>query len=311
MEEIGKILKERREELGFSINDIHERTKISPVKLNAIESGNISFFQHELSYLKFYIQYYAQSVHIPYEDIEDQVNSILDTFSDTLILKRDEQKKASNENIQKRMEKNKKQYKANNEYMKKSTKKRKIDFSSIALLILMVFIAALLVYGAVRIVLPMINPEPVVNVPEVPEVPNQPDPIDPEPEEPPVVVEPKEPLEVELTEVSHVPGSTLELNVNLNGIKDASFRIETGSTTWLQYTINGTPTSNPLDTIYQSGSSVELLLDPEVQDFVTLRVGTMINNHFFVDDTEIIIPEGSLNHNSGFTIKLNLIEEQQ
>lgn len=311
MEEVGKILKEQRVKLGLTLDDIYEKTKITPIKVKAIENGDISFFKHELSYLKFYIQYYARSLDIPYEDLEESLNNALDSYSDTILIKRDEKKIVSNENIQRRMDKNKERYNVNNKFPLQQ-KKRRFDISSIVLVLLMIVVAALLVYGFVEFVIPMINRNPVVEIPNVPEVPDPP--VDNDNNEPIVNVVPEnndneEPAVVDITEVNHQIGSSLTLDVNLNGIEDARFKIETGSDTWLRFSIDGQPTSNPLDTVYVSGSSVELRLDAATQQNVSLRVGTMVNNKFFINDQPIAIPEESVNHPSGFTITLNLIGE--
>ena len=43
MENIGLILKERRESLNLTLEDMSRQTKLSTVQLQAIEEGNIEF----------------------------------------------------------------------------------------------------------------------------------------------------------------------------------------------------------------------------------------------------------------------------
>lgn len=44
MEKIGNMLKEKRIELGMSVEDISEKTRLTTKHIKALEEGDISFF---------------------------------------------------------------------------------------------------------------------------------------------------------------------------------------------------------------------------------------------------------------------------
>ena len=67
MKEIGQKLRERREELGFTLEQMCEKTKVTIPNLKAIEAGDLEYFDNDLSYLRFYIKYYCQALYLDYE----------------------------------------------------------------------------------------------------------------------------------------------------------------------------------------------------------------------------------------------------
>ena len=67
MENIGKMLKEKRLELGLSIDDISEKTRLTPKDVKALEEGDMSFFHEDLSYLRFFVKIYCEAVNIDFE----------------------------------------------------------------------------------------------------------------------------------------------------------------------------------------------------------------------------------------------------
>jgi cytoskeletal protein RodZ len=83
MLEIGKSLKERREELGFTLKQMSEKTKVPTNKLQAIENGDIKYFDNDLTYLKFYVRYYCNALHLDFELFRDSLDLALDEFSNT------------------------------------------------------------------------------------------------------------------------------------------------------------------------------------------------------------------------------------
>ena len=53
MVEIGNRLKERREELGFTLKEMSDKTRVPVYKLQAIENGDLKFFDNEKNTLTF------------------------------------------------------------------------------------------------------------------------------------------------------------------------------------------------------------------------------------------------------------------
>lgn len=53
MEDFSKLLKEKREQAGLSIDDVCEKTRLTQKHIKALEDGNMEFFRDDLSYMRF------------------------------------------------------------------------------------------------------------------------------------------------------------------------------------------------------------------------------------------------------------------
>lgn len=73
MKEIGKIIKERREKKGVSLEDAHKVTKIQKKYLIAIEEGDVSVFLAEVYYKSFVISY-ANYLGLNQEELIERLN---------------------------------------------------------------------------------------------------------------------------------------------------------------------------------------------------------------------------------------------
>lgn len=85
MENIGKKLKEKRLELGWSIEDISEKTRLTPKHIKALEEGDISFFHEDLSYLRFFVKSYCEAVGVDFEEVKDELRGSIDDYTTTFM----------------------------------------------------------------------------------------------------------------------------------------------------------------------------------------------------------------------------------
>ena len=83
MEKIGNMLKEKRIELGMSVEDISEKTRLTTKHIKALEEGDISFFHEDLSYLRFFVKSYCDAVGIDFEDMKDELRESIDDYTMT------------------------------------------------------------------------------------------------------------------------------------------------------------------------------------------------------------------------------------
>lgn len=104
MKEIGETLKETRENMGISIEEVAEDLKITPAKITDIEEGNIKAFKDIYS-LKYFVRDYSKYLGLDYDEMIDDFNEYLFDYTSKLSL--DEIRKASNED-KKRKEKTEK-----------------------------------------------------------------------------------------------------------------------------------------------------------------------------------------------------------
>lgn len=85
MKEIGEKLKEARESIGVSIEEVAEDLKIRPTQIENIESGNMEAFK-DVFYLKYFIRDYAKYLGLDKEDLVDEFNEYLFDYTSKLSL---------------------------------------------------------------------------------------------------------------------------------------------------------------------------------------------------------------------------------
>ncbi|MEG0026373.1 MAG: helix-turn-helix domain-containing protein [Bacilli bacterium] len=91
MKEIGQTLKETRENIGISIDEVAEDLKLRPSQIEHIEEGNMDAFQ-DVFYLKYFIRDYAKYLGLKYEDLVDEFNEYIFDYTSKISL--DDIKKA-------------------------------------------------------------------------------------------------------------------------------------------------------------------------------------------------------------------------
>ncbi len=158
LEQIGLILKEQRQELKMSLAAMSEKTKLSIVQLEAIEEGNIEFFKDDLSYLSYFVRYYANALGLDFNEIRDELDDSIMDFTSSISVSRVKQKEEMNQRVIHKTQQHRKKARKN------------IDYSSVALFLLTALILVLVGFAIVKVVLPSLqsmgnNEPPVVEVP--------------------------------------------------------------------------------------------------------------------------------------------------
>ncbi len=105
MEEIGIALKEARENIGLSIEEVASDLKVKPSQVESIEAGNKEQFKDVFA-LKYFIRDYAKYLGLNYEDMIDEFNEYLFDYTSKISLddikrakKQIEKKEAKQERI--------------------------------------------------------------------------------------------------------------------------------------------------------------------------------------------------------------------
>lgn len=91
MKEIGEALKDARENIGLSIEEVASDLKLRPSQIENIETGNIDAFK-DVFYLKYFIKDYAKYLGLSYEELIDEFNEYLFDYTSKISL--DDIKKA-------------------------------------------------------------------------------------------------------------------------------------------------------------------------------------------------------------------------
>lgn len=289
---IGQKLKERREELGFSLEDIHKKTKLSLIHLKEIENGNLDYFRHDISYLKFFLQYYCQAVYMDFHDIKDDYEDVLNDYTQTQILKKQEQKEVSNQNIQKRIQANTPKLKKTTSYLDR------INPQAVLMLVGLLLLVALLVFGAIKFIVPLFSNTDIPTN-ETIIIPKEPSDVKEPIVETPTITEP-EPIE-EPYVVTVVQENPLKYIVDNVQAKPTLLKILFNEDTWIQVYVNGNKTNNPASQIYKKGQQIEFPIDLTMKE-VMFHLGYFKGNEFYINDTKIELDPATANKVSGAKI---------
>lgn len=298
---IGQKLKDRRVELGFSLEDIHKKTKLSLVHLQAIENGNMDYFRHDISYLKFFLQYYCQAVYMDFDDIKDDYEAVLNDYTQTQILKKQEQKQTSNQNIQKRIQAN------TPKTPKTSGIVEKINFQAILMIVGLLLLIAVLIFSVVKFVIPLFsNNDLPIN--ETIVIPKEPSKEEKDVVETPVISEPEQIEEPYVVTV--VQENPLKYVIGKVQNKPTLLKIAFNEDTWIQAYINGTKTNNPVSQVYKKGQQIEFPIDLSMKE-VMFHLGYFKGNDFFINNTKIELDQSTANKVSGAKITFVIEGETQ
>lgn len=102
MKEIGEKLKEARENMGISMEEVAGDLNVNIKQIENIESGNMEAFK-DIFYLKYFIRDYAKYLGLNKEDLVDEFNEYLFDYTSKLSL--EEIKKAQKEEKKDKLEK--------------------------------------------------------------------------------------------------------------------------------------------------------------------------------------------------------------
>lgn len=265
MRKIGQTLKERREELGYSLTSMSEKTRVPAAKLKAIEEGDFKYFENDITYLKFYVRYYCNAVHLNFDDFKAELETSMDEFSNTTKMLKMVELEEMQTRISGRSAKSSKRKNTSN------TKKTRFDYSfwSFVGLVSLLSIALLLVLSFV--VLPKILNQTEDPTNEV--VEELPSPIVETPEETETVV-------VEVPKVLAIE-QTSKTEYILSGFTDAQeiqMLIHFKSNAYVSVNVDGVFTSNPASKKYTVGSTLDMKFNAKDTMVIEIYIGWMNGN---------------------------------
>ena len=283
MKEIGELLKQRRLEKGYTIDEVSDKTRLSIPHIKAIEAGNVDYFKNDLPYLRYFLRSYCELVDVDFDSIKDQLQDVVEEYTHTFSIKSMEEHKKIEEHVRTHNAEQKKTQKS-----KKRKSRQHIDFSLISFLTIVIIVIASVIFVAGFFILrnmqtpsqpnpPIVTPTPSDQVPD-------PTPVDPEPEP-----EPEATLNVSAkdatTYVISGYGDAEELTLNVEFVPRA----------WFQATKDGVVLSDPAAKIYESGETLQLKLNPSVDKVLDLRIGYFAGMKFKVNDVEVKLDDSIAN----------------
>lgn len=259
LEKIGLILQERRKEQGYSLEEMSVKTKLSTVQLSAIEEGNIQFFKDDLSYLSYFVRYYANALGIDYNELRNELDDTINAYTDSITVSQIKKQDEITSNVQKKSKKTKVKSKPT------SKGRKKMDLQTIAMLLFAIAILALLFFGGYKLLSGSLDvKDPIEDLGSTIVVPKE-DPKEEskEDEKKPETEKPKEPEKVKL-EVAQksIEGSSVVYEVK-NWVKDekATFEFEFHNASWTSFTEDGQQLANPAAKIFNAGEKASVIFN--------------------------------------------------
>ena len=284
MLEIGNSLKERREELGFSLKQMSDKTRVPVNKLQAIENGDLKYFENDFTYLKFYIRYYCNALHLDFEVFRDQLDLALDEFSNTTkMLKISE----INE-IQDRVK----------ERINKPLNRKKFDISFISFVSSIVLLVITLLLVFVFLILPNLNKDEEAlinnNNTDIPSPIEDIDDVDTEVEETPKVLS-----------ISQIDSVNYEIT-GFNDLQELAMLINFKSNAYVRIRVDGDTAVNLPSKLYNVGSTLDFKFNAANDTILEVYIGWMNGNTISINDIVIPIDSEIASRNGSVTFTFRL-----
>lgn len=275
LEKIGSILKQRRIEQNLTIQQIHEKTKLSTTQLEAIERGDIAFFKEDLSYLSYFVRYYANALGINYDDLREDMDHTISEFTSSLTLSQIQKQEALTNNIkQKTKSESKKHYTST--VIK--PKKRIVDFKTFGLIILAIAIVGSIIYVSITQLPKLLANDPIQRPPLV--VPGDKDPGDESggnETETPDTEEPGENVPSETLTITAIDSTTFEVR----GIKvdePIALKVTFNNDSWTSFSEDNTKLSEPKEATYRANSEATINTTMKDEKLLSIRFGRLNGN---------------------------------
>jgi transcriptional regulator with XRE-family HTH domain len=280
MKNVGLRLKEQREEVGFTLEEMSAKTKITIPQLRALEEGNLDFFKEDISYVPYFVRFYAQALYLDYETMRADVDGSIKELHHTQKLKVVAQNKVTKDNIDSRI-KDKKLNK--NTTVLRPAGKRKVDYSLLSLLVFIILLLITLVVIFFVYIYPMLNESRsnnndtiVIGLPQNPNI------VDNKPKE-------------DDTEIPYVSSIKInKLNAREYDIigyvidEEVLISVTFVRDVWMKVYIDGVATENPKSKTYKKDEVMEIRLLAKDDMDVMLHFGNLKDNKVVINDEEIV-----------------------
>lgn len=278
MKDVGLKLKTRREELGYTLEEMSIKTKIQPHYLKALEEGDLDFFKDDFSYLRYFVRFYCQALQLDFEEIRDDFESQMDEFNETQSLKKRKDLEAKQKTINKRIQDSKGMLKP---------EKRKVDYSLISLILVVVFMIGAIVVFAVKLGPSLFTGNQPSPTPTIVAVLPSDNPLNTE--DPAHTEAPKTPETRPLT-VTTADGYNYEVR-GWEVDDQVSIRIDFGRETWMRISYNGVVTDNPVSKTYMPEESMEILVKAAEDFDITVHFGAIKDNRIYINGEEYVLDD--------------------
>lgn len=334
---IGELLKEKRLELGYSLDDMSEKTKLSKIQLKAIEEGNISFFKDDLSYLSYFVRYYANALGINYNDIRNDLDNTISGFTNTLSISKVNEMERIEQNIAS----------SKRSAPRKKTNIPKVDFASAGIIALALAILLGLGFVFVKVIVPAIqsgDDQPIVSRPkppntggDKPETPGETPGETPDetPGEKPDETPGEKPDETpggnpdetpgenpdETPGEGEIPAGPTDFNItaadartyhitNWKETDNFVFEVQVNVSTTLRFTLDGTVQATPQSgVVYKPGERIPFSTQASANKTLDISIGYPFKNKILINGVEAPLDPSVTGSKSATTVSFRFIGE--
>lgn len=284
MLEIGKSLRERREELGFTLKQMSDKTRVPVYKLQAIENGDLKFFENDFTYLKFYVRYYCNALHLDFEIYRDQLDLALDEFSNTTKMI----KLSELDEIHNRI----------NERVARPVTRKKLDISFISFVTSIMLLVITLILVFVFIILPNINKnEDSIIIDNNNSLPSPIEDVDDEE----TTVEDT----TKLLTVNQIDSVNYEIT-GFNDNQELAFLINFKSNAYVRIRVDGDTAVNLPSKLYNVGSTLDFKFNASNETIVEVYIGWMNGNTMIINNIDVPIDDEIARRNGSVTFTFRL-----
>lgn len=298
VENIGRKLRERREELGLSIEAISAKTRLTIKHIKAIEAGDISYFRDDLSYLRFFLRSYCSVLDIDFDDIKDELHDSIDDYTESFSIETMRQHREIEKNVRKHADTVVKptiQKKA-----KPLKKHRHIDVSMLSFIMIVIVIIACLLYAFYMFVIKgddkETNPDPTPPITDVGDTPVVPE----EPKQPEPPIEESKPFAIEKV-------SDTEYNlVNLKDGDAIDMEIYFGSFSQFNLVIDGVAQSEPASKVYSFNDVIHVKQEALSNMKISLGFGYMQGNTIHINGVSVDIASNISSSQGAITLNFTV-----
>jgi cytoskeletal protein RodZ len=279
MTEIGNSIRIKREELGFTLEEISEKTKISVVQLSAIENGDMDHFKHDMVFLRFYLKNICAVLDLDYDEVLHQFNISKDQFTNTLSIKKIKENEKSEDNIEKRKQL------SDSKFIYRNFKQKRFEVSFITLIIVIAVIVIGLTIVFFTTILPRLTVAPgIIGNNPIDEIPSEIVKDTTTPAKPGTTPTPV-PTKIILTKT----GLTAYKITDWVKDKQVKFVVQFNSSSMTKVFIDGVLTNNPSSRIYNYGETMEIIVNAALNREVAISFGYLKRSTIKVDDSQALI----------------------
>lgn len=308
MDKIGNLLKQRRLEMGLTIEEVSEKTRLTIKHIKAIEDGDISYFKEDLSYLRFFMKAYCEALDLDFDAIKDELRHSIDDYTTSF----DQAAVAQHEQIEKGVQETteklqpKKSSSPKSKKPKKAKRRKKVDVSLLSFLAIVIVVLIGLIFAFVMWVQndnasdeDLSNNKPPVAAPAYSG--------DPQNSNHPSNKEPEKKKEMVITKEKEDSGTVEYTIENLSATDEVDVEITFGSNSSFRALVDDKELSDPAKQTYSYKTVIHVREKADAGKRIQLAFGFMLKNSIKVNGQEVEIPE-SLYNKSGsalieFTVK--------